>query len=57
MSRSARETETDREPAGVVRSPGSEHASNTSLGKVKPVLSYLYDLKNRIESTRIKIQE
>jgi hypothetical protein len=55
VSRSERETETDKEQAEAVRSPGSDHMMSdtrniTSLGKDYPGSSHSYNLRSRIIS-------
>lgn len=62
VSRSGRETETDKEQAEAVRSPGSDYMISetrfiTSPGKVNPASSHSYNLRCRLKSSSHEPQD
>jgi hypothetical protein len=62
VGRSEWETEVDNKQAEAVSSRESEDMlvnthSETSLGKNKPAMIHLYNLRSRVESTQSEVQE
>jgi len=62
VSRSEREAEVDKEQVEIENSQGSEHMlinkqNKTLPGRIKPAITYPYNLRSRMESTNIETQE